>query len=391
LIDRPDLYSWGFDTDGDGCTDCEDEEPLQSSRFIVQQRGQCCTGFDLVYKFQGDDTDGDGLRDCRDPDDDNDGIPDGEDPCPIGDCTPTQPCCLGLWTACAPYDCGNYFILMDVVNPGDPGPIDPGKPVKPVPIKPIKPIKPGPIRVAEFEIINDVVYLTPPGAAGIGDLSEALVTLALDGGVAGAGEEPVLRLEIWGADADGADQYVGRVGDFEIDLDEIGTVGEGRHLRIHRMADGTDYGAAWSFGQTADDTVPDVDGDGIPDADDNCPDRANPDQTDDNGDSVGDVCEIDRLTRRERQVPGDANQDGALDLSDGIKLLAILFGGDLPPPCGDGTLGNPFSTRLLDANGDAGVDLSDAISVFSFLFLGGPPHVLGTDCVPMRGCPSTCR
>ena len=35
----------------------------------------------------------------------------------------------------------------------------------------------------------------------------------------------------------------------------------------------------------------DTDGDGIPDADDNCPDTPNPDQTDTNGNGVGDACE----------------------------------------------------------------------------------------------------
>ncbi len=37
--------------------------------------------------------------------------------------------------------------------------------------------------------------------------------------------------------------------------------------------------------------LPDVDGDRIPDRDDNCPDTSNPDQADGDGDGVGDVCD----------------------------------------------------------------------------------------------------
>jgi hypothetical protein len=53
--------------------------------------------------------------------------------------------------------------------------------------------------------------------------------------------------------------------------------------------------------------TPDQDGDGHPDATDNCPGLANPDQGDCDNSGVGDVCEID-------ENPGlDANQNGILD------------------------------------------------------------------------------
>ena len=41
---------------------------------------------------------------------------------------------------------------------------------------------------------------------------------------------------------------------------------------------------------------PDTDGDGVPDHLDNCPDVANPDQADTDGDSVGDACDLDECT-----------------------------------------------------------------------------------------------
>jgi sugar lactone lactonase YvrE len=56
---------------------------------------------------------------------------------------------------------------------------------------------------------------------------------------------------------------------------------------------------------------PDTDGDGVPDATDNCPDRANPDQADADGDGLGDVCDNCPATRNPDQA--DSNGDGSGD------------------------------------------------------------------------------
>src|SRR5215207_5364984 len=53
---------------------------------------------------------------------------------------------------------------------------------------------------------------------------------------------------------------------------------------------------------------PDTDGDGVADAEDNCPDLANPNQADADGDGVGDACEATPLP--------DTDGDGVLDASD---------------------------------------------------------------------------
>jgi hypothetical protein len=70
-----------------------------------------------------------------------------------------------------------------------------------------------------------------------------------------------------------------------------------------------------------------------------------------------------------RQEPefrrGDANGDGGTDISDGIRILGVLFLGLPQSECLDAS----------DANDSGEVDISDGIAIFSYLFLGGltPP------------------
>jgi len=56
-----------------------------------------------------------------------------------------------------------------------------------------------------------------------------------------------------------------------------------------------------------DESVSDQDGDGVPDASDNCPTDANPNQTDTDGDSIGNVCDPEQLT-----LESVATEDGWL-------------------------------------------------------------------------------
>jgi PKD repeat protein len=65
-------------------------------------------------------------------------------------------------------------------------------------------------------------------------------------------------------------------------------------------------------------------------------------------------------------IRGDANNDGQVDLSDGVAILNELFlGVPSAAPCKD----------ALDSNDDGGTDLSDGVYVLNFLFQGGnaPP------------------
>jgi hypothetical protein len=96
-----------------------------------------------------------------------------------------------------------------------------------------------------------------------------------------------------------------------------------------------------------------------------------------------------------RQLPGDANQDAALDLSDSIWLLGHLFlgtPGTESLPCEGGVASAPGSGELalLDFNGDGGIDLSDPVAVLGWLFLGKAPLAPGVSCRPIAGCPERC-
>jgi hypothetical protein len=91
-----------------------------------------------------------------------------------------------------------------------------------------------------------------------------------------------------------------------------------------------------------------------------------------------------------RQVPGDCNQDGGLDLSDLLCNAQQLFVGRRGS-CGDGDASHPANMRLLDSNGDGKNDISDVIQLAGYLFgtcrvLPCPPHVLGESCVQIADC-----
>jgi hypothetical protein len=67
---------------------------------------------------------------------------------------------------------------------------------------------------------------------------------------------------------------------------------------------------------------------------------------------VGDVSVFTR---------GDANGDGAVDVSDAETVLGFLFLGGPAPSCADAA----------DVNDDGALNIADPIHLLSFLFLGG--------------------
>ncbi len=88
-----------------------------------------------------------------------------------------------------------------------------------------------------------------------------------------------------------------------------------------------------------------------------------------------------------RQIPGNCNQDGILDLSDALCIFGVLFLGQPAKfPCGDGTAIHAANLALLDWQPDGQVDISDGVALLQFLFLGGPAHPLAIPGNPTAGC-----
>ena len=113
----------------------------------------------------------------------------------------------------------------------------------------------------------------------------------------------------------------------------------------------------------------DDDGDGDADCVDSdcpaCPEICN-NGADDDGDGAIDCDDTDcadagNCAGGPTFVRGDANSDGAINLTDGVIPLLFLFSGGTPPACGDAA----------DTNDTGSVEITDAIIIFSWLFTGG--------------------
>jgi len=105
----------------------------------------------------------------------------------------------------------------------------------------------------------------------------------------------------------------------------------------------------------------DMDGDGVPDDEDNCPDIPNPEQPDSDGDGLGDECDC--------HCAANINGDGQVDLEDLQSLAQILL-----------DVGSPFVVLVgpehcgdLDANRQ--VDLDDLQAMAGILLAAGSPFV----------------
>ena len=71
------------------------------------------------------------------------------------------------------------------------------------------------------------------------------------------------------------------------------------------------------------DPIADPDGDGVPNADDNCPQESNPDQTDSDGNGIGDACENDGGGGDGGGGSGDGGGGNK-----GLRIVKLDFDGD---------------------------------------------------------------
>ena len=115
--------------------------------------------------------------------------------------------------------------------------------------------------------------------------------------------------------------------------------------------------------------LPDSDGDGIPDENDNCPNDPNPDQKDNDLDGIGDVCDpdddndtitdsIDNCPLVANPEQTDSDNDTLGDACDNCPLIANPGQEDSYPPLGNGCGDNCECEGNFD--GDLDVDGTDA-------------------------------
>lgn len=255
------------DRDGDGCyntladargsRNAPDQHPDDPTERIGSYFGPCCNPRSGdVYGPAHADPDHDGLLNCADLDDDNDGIPDALDPCPVGvdpferDCQVVRDCACGSadwWRACL----GTGCVALEAR------------------IAPL--IYPQPdetVIVDNVRVSGRSLYLIPAAGNTVPQLARALV-----GGPHGVrqpqGASPdVRRVELWAKPtATTPTRLVAVVGEYDVAALSLEQTDHGAMLVLSTSGDGhvESLGATWFLGGTAANATADRDEDGLPD------------------------------------------------------------------------------------------------------------------------------
>ena len=101
----------------------------------------------------------------------------------------------------------------------------------------------------------------------------------------------------------------------------------------------------------------DSDGDGFTDDVDNCPTDYNLDQADEDGDNIGDLCDLYCCADA-----GDSDDNVIVNLLDITFIIDYLYKGGPPPAC----------YYQSDANTNTVVNILDIAYLIAFLYQGGP-------------------
>jgi Zn-dependent metalloprotease len=244
------------DMDGDGCKNNVDQHPTSFvARDGVWISATCNPRQGITYAPENGDHNHNGILDCQDPDDDGDGIPDDQDPCPLvpganaAQCQTIRDCGAtpkDWWAICAFGGCNEFQArFQEVINP------DPTRTVI----------------IDQVQIVNQTLYLRPAAGATVQQVSHSIAPQVALRGLADAGTG-LWRVELWTRPLPGVPAHlVAVVGDYDPAALQMQQTDVGTLLAFTPATSGLPgtLGATWHVGEPPGGVDGDEDGDGMPD------------------------------------------------------------------------------------------------------------------------------
>ncbi|MCB9670724.1 MAG: thrombospondin type 3 repeat-containing protein [Alphaproteobacteria bacterium] len=336
------------DDDNDGCPDTIDLNPLSSmTRVGTELRPGCSSTSGEHRVFEGIDFDHDGVLDCADPDDDDDGTDDVDDPCPhnpavgAGDSGSAcevvgVPCPLiEEIDLCGP-GCGLDFDLALVSQ------IDPYEELV----------------FDDLQILDRTVFFAPT----LGQSGAQMVRTLTGQGFPAGGETP-MSLEL--RPHDGTETRV--LGTWSGVQVRVGDALDGRTVAMTFGVDGPIATTSWGVGLTDLDRAPDTDGDGVPDPADRCAEVPDPWQEDADHDGYGDACDADFDNSGMVDADDVAFAEGCLGARPGVHPYFPDDASGAP----DTDLRDAWRCRAVDLDHDGEIGAPDLVRVDALV--GSPP------------------